>query len=781
MSPSDNWGDAMTKVEIQIRAALLASATMFLMTAAAPASAQTLPEQQQAQSADAPPARGEPANVPEGNTIIVTAQKRAQVLIDVPQSVSVVSGATLEKQQAKSFADYLKLIPGLQLNQSTPGEGRLIVRGVNTGGVASTVGVYVDETPFGSSSGLVNAAILAGDFDTFDLNRIEVLRGPQGTLYGASSLSGVLKFVTNLPATDRLVVRARTGIEAVKGGDLGYSGNLVVNVPLGQTLAFRASGTYRKDGGFIDSIGTGGSDRKKNINGDRSYGGRASLLFKPRDGLSLRLTAIAQNINADAPSIVESDPVTLKPLYGRLSQSQFVPQFTKIKYRVYNGTGTFGLGFADLTTSTSYATQRQRSRIDLTNALSPLIGAIFTTPNELFEPQRTENKKFTQEVRLSAHSKLLDWLVGGYYTKEKGLIVQDFTAVTPGTLTPIAGLPLLAHAVVSSKYREVAGFADGTLHFSERFDLELGGRYSHNSQSAHQVSDGALAGGFNDFPIARSSESVFTYSAAPKFKVTPNTAIYARVARGFRPGGPNILPPGAPAGTPTTYKSDSVISYEAGVKAVSSDRRFSIDAAAFHIDWKRIQLFATVNGFGVNANGGSARSDGVELTATARPMRGLDLSINGAYTNARLTESTPPEVGGRKDDQLPFSPKLSVGLNGDYQFPLGGSTTAHVGGSYRHLSGQTATYDRDFVAAYGRQRHVRPYGVFDLLAGLDFGRFNLEGYIKNVGNSHGVTSTTGLTVFGASPDSGFPIYPGGAIGTGIVRPRTIGVSLGTHF
>ena len=771
----------MAGVNKHLRIALLSSAGAMVLINAAPGAAKWLPEQRQAQSADTTPARTNRSNVPEGITIIVTAQKRAQVLVDVPQSVSVVSGATLEKQQAKSFADYLKLVPGLQLNQSTPGEGRLIVRGVNTGGVASTVGVYVDETPFGSSSGLVNAAILAGDFDPFDLNRIEVLRGPQGTLYGASSLSGVLKFVTNLPTTDRLLVRARTGIESVKGGELGYSGNLVVNVPLGPTLALRASGTYRKDGGFIDSIGTGGSDIKKNINDDRSYGGRASLLFKPRDTLSLRLTAIAQNINADAPSIVESDPVTLKPLYGRLSQSQFVPQFTDIKYRVYNGTGTFGLGFADLTTSTSYATQNQRSRTDLTNALSGLIGAIFSTPNELFEPQRTENKKFTQEVRLSAQSARFDWLIGGYYTNEKGLILQDFTAVAPGTFTPIAGLPLLAHAVVTSKYRELAGFADATIHFGERFDLDLGGRYSHNKQSAHQISDGALAGGFNDFPVARSSENVFTYSAAPKFKVNPNTSIYARVAKGFRPGGPNILPPGAPAGTPNTYKSDSVISYEAGVKAVSPDRRFSIDAAAFHIDWKRIQLFATVNGFGVNANGGSARSDGFELTATARPVRGLDLSINGAYTHARLTETTPPEVGGRKGDQLPFSPKLSFGLNGDYQFPIGATTTAHVGGSYRHLSGQTATYDRDFVAAYGRQRHVRPYGVFDLLAGFDFGRFNLEGYIKNVGNSHGVTSTTGLTVFGASPDSGFPIYPNGAIGTGIIRPRTIGVSLGTHF
>jgi iron complex outermembrane recepter protein len=717
------------------------------------------------------------------NAIIVTAQKRAQVLLDVPQSITVVAGGTLEQQHATNFQDYLKLVPGLGLDQSRPGEGRLILRGINTGGVASTVGVYVDETPFGSSSGLVNGAVLAGDFDTFDLNRIEVLRGPQGTLYGASSLSGVLRFVTNAPSTAGLELRARAGIEAVKGGDLGYNADAVVNVPLGPTLAFRASGNYRKDAGFIDSIGTGGSDVAKNINGDKSFGGRASLLFKPSNAASFRLTAIAQNIDADAPSIIEADPVTLRPLHG-LSQSQFVPQFSDLHYRVYNGTGTFDLGFANLTSSTSYATQKQRERIDFSFALSPFLrAALGLPPNEFFEAQDTDLKKFTQEVRLSSQSRLVDWLVGGYYTDEKGLIAQNFVAVTPGTLTPLT-LPFqLGSANVTSKYRELAGFADATFHFGPQFDLELGGRYSHNKQSAHEMTNGVLAGGANDFPIARSSENVFTYSVAPKFKPNKNTSIYARIAKGFRPGGPNVLPGGVPIppDVPQIFHSDSVVSYEAGVKAESPDHRLSIDAAAFHINWKNIQLFTVVSGFGVNTNGSSAKSDGFEFTAAARPLPGLTLSANGAYTNARLTGPTPTSVGGRAGDQLPFTPKFTLSLNGDYSWHVGPGMQAHVGASWRHVSAQTATYDIDFVTAHGRQRRVPSYGVVDLNAGLDFGRFNIEAYVKNLGNSHGITSTTGLTVFGGSPDTGFPLNPGGAIGTGIIRPRTIGVSLGIHY
>ena len=744
-----------------------------------------------ADTADSTAAQAGPAS---GEEIVVTAQKQAQTLIDVPQSITVVSGATLERQHANSFQDYLKLVPGLQLDQSTQGQGRLILRGINTGGVASTVGVYVDETPFGSSSGLVNGAILAGDFDTFDINRIEVLRGPQGTLYGASSLGGVLRFVTNAPSTSGFEARARAGIESVKDGDLGYSGNAMVNVPLGQTVAFRASATYRKDAGFIDSIGTSGtdlvgnvltSDVHKNINDAISYGGRASLLFKPSDAVSVRLSAIAQDIKADEASIVEADPITLKPLHG-LSQSEFVPQFTNTRYRVYNATGVFDLGFADLTSSTSYATQKQHSRSDLTFALSGLLalpqafGGFGLPPNEFFEPQDTNNKKFTEELRLSGQTQLVDWLVGGFYTHEKGLIHQEFVAVEPGTLIPIDPIPflgtILGVADVNSKYKEIAGFANATIHFAPQFDLDVGGRYSHNKQSAHQISDGALAGGFNDFPIAHSSENVFTYSVAPKYKLSRHATIYVRVAKGFRPGGPNVLPPGAPSEVPTLYHSDSVISWEAGVKAESADHRFSIDAAAFHINWKDIQLFAIVNNFGVNVNGSSAKSDGVEFTATARPVPGLELSANGAYTNARLTNDAPDVVGGRKGDQLPFTPKFSGALNADYQWHLGLGATAHAGASLRHLSGQTANYDPDFVAVFGRHRHIRPYDVIDLNAGVDFGRFEVEAYAKNLGNSHGVTSTTGTTVFGP-----FPIYPDGAIGTGIIRPRTIGLSLGFEY
>jgi len=706
--------------------------------------------------------------------VVVTAQKRAQTMVDVPQSMSVIGGDTLEKQQATGFADYLKLVPSLQLVQSTPGEGRLVLRGMDTGGVASTVAVYLDETPFGSSSGLANGAILAGDFDTFDLARIEVLRGPQGALYGASSLGGLLKFVTNLPEFDAFSMRARVGAASVDGGKVSYRSNLMVNTPLSDTLALRASVSYQKEPGFIDSIGTAGSDRESNINDARNYGGRASLLYKPSSRFDLRLSAVAQNIATDAPSLVESDPDTLETLYGRPTQSQFVPQMRDIRYRVANATANWNFDAVSLTSSTSYSTQKQFVREDVSFNLSAFIEDSFGVPNDLFLGQELKIKKFTQELRLSSNTDgRVDWLAGLYYTDEEGGLDQRYHALVPGTMTPAIGLPLLADIGLGSTYREVAAFANSTIHLTPDYDLDLGGRYSHNEQDAHQRGAGALA---NPADLtADSSEGVFTYAVALKRKFGKRSAVYTRAAKGFRPGGPNVLPPNPVPGTPTTYDADSVMSYEAGLKTQTDDGVWSLDLSAFHIKWKDIQLLAVINGYGLNSNGGRATVDGMEFNAGWRPVRGLRLSANGTWNKARLDEATDPLVGGFKDDRLPFSPKYTAALLADYRWTIGATTPAYLGASVRRVSGQYGAFDFDYRVANGRQREIPSYNVVDAHVGAELGHWTVELFGKNLGNSDGKISTGTLIANG-----GF-VNPNGALATGVIAPRTVGFTLTREY
>jgi iron complex outermembrane receptor protein len=257
------------------------------------------------------------SNVSTVEEIVVTAQKRAQTVIDIPQAISVISGDTLETHQANTFADYLKLVPGLQLVQSTPGQGRLVMRGVNTGGVASTVAVYMDETPFGSSSA-------PGQRRRPGRRLRHLRRGPdRGAARPARhavrrQLDGRPAEVRDQHAQHRAATRpARaSAVEQAKGGDMPYRTNGGGQHPAQRDGGLPRLGLLRKDGGFVDSIGTAGSDVADDINDAKVYGGRASLLFKPNDAFDLRLTAVAQNIKADAPTVVESDPNTLKTCTG---------------------------------------------------------------------------------------------------------------------------------------------------------------------------------------------------------------------------------------------------------------------------------------------------------------------------------------------------------------------------------------------------------------------------------------------------------------------------------
>lgn len=743
-----------------------------------------------------------PANAQETATepgrnleeIIVTAQKREQTLMEIPQSITVLDGGVLQRQQADNFKEYLKLIPGLSLEGNTPGISRITLRGINTGGVASTVGVYVDEVPFGSSSGLANAAILSGDFDTFDVARLEVLRGPQGTLYGASSLGGVLRFVTNEPNTQEFELRAEAGVEDVAEGDLGGSFRGLINVPLADTVAVRFSGFYREDAGFIDSIGNNpipslldpsvpvieGSRVEEDINELDTFGGRLSGLFMPGEDLSIRLTAMFQNLDSGAAHFYEGDPATLDPLYGGLVQSLYNEEFDDIEYRIYSGTVDWDTGFGNFLSSTSYSTFEQDFQFSQSLAFAPVVSFLFGQPLGVLTVQTTATDKFTQEFRLaSSGDSAFEWLVGAFYTREKSHIdPQDFFAVEAGTDTIAEGIPQLVEVFLKSTYEEYAAFANATWELTDRFDLTVGGRASRNEQDANQLLDGTALGiPRTQFDEATSSEDVFTWSLAPRFEFSDETAAYARIATGYRPGGPNVLPPGTPPGTPGSYESDTLTSYELGLKADWLDDRLLLDVAAFYLDWDDIQLFAQVNDVGINANGGKAVSKGLEFAATLAPMDNLTVSLNGAWTDAYLKEETHPVVGGLDGDPLPWVPEWSSSVAVDYEWSVRGDVTAWVGADVSYVGERTDEFssrdDEDPTDADpGVIREAPSYTTVDLRAGLDTGRWTFEVYARNLTDERGITSLSGFDP---------TVSAAGAAQVGIIRPRVVGLTVGVEF
>jgi outer membrane receptor protein involved in Fe transport len=649
----------------------------------------------------------------------------------------------------------------------------------------------MDEVPFGSSTGLANGAILSADFDTFDLARVEVLRGPQGTLYGASSLGGVFKYVPNRASTEGFEARAKGSLETVKDGDIGYAVTGVVNVPLSDTFAFRASGFYRYNDGFIDSIGNNpipsltdpntnvieGTQVKSKLNSNDTYGGRFSALWTPTDSFSMNLMAMMQDINSDAPNVVDADPATYEPLYSDNVQSRYQDNYTDISYRVYSATLDWDFDTTSFQSITSWGEFEQDFQVDAAIAagltggvpLSSLLSFLFGTNLSAVLPQLTATDKFTQEFRLLSHDNdKLEWLVGLYYTDEDSVIDQEILAVEAGTENIAAGLPPLAVARVDSKYEETALFANATWKITPRFDLSFGARQSWNDQSAVQTTDGPLAGGALVEITGESDESPFTWSFSLRYELNDNSSVYFRAATGFRPGGPNIVPPGAPPSVPTSYDSDSLTSYEGGYKMTSPDGRFGFDVTAFYLDWDDIQLFAQIDGFGVNANGGTAVSKGFEFATSYIPTDNLVLSFNGAYTDAYLTQDTGPVIGGLDGDPLPFVPEWSFGLLADYEWITGNGSTAYVGGTLGYTGDRPTGYDtRD---SGGGILELDSYTTLDLRAGMEFDRWAFEVYIRNLTDELGGTSIgTGNTIYT------------GYVEMGILQPRTFGVSVAARF
>ena len=317
------------------------------------------------------------------------------------------------------------------------------------------------------------------DIDPFDLARVEVLRGPQGTLYGATSLGGLVKFVTIEPGTGGFDGAAELGVESVSHGDTAWWGRAAVNVPVSDNVAFRASGFYRQDPGFVDDPNFG-----KDINDGKRYGGRLSFLARPTDNLTLRASVHLENVRSNGTNEVDLDPVTFRPAYGGLSQSRLLPQVNNIDYRIYNGTIDYDFGSVGLVSSTSYGTLDQSAIVDASSQYGGLLSGFFGVPLGAAVDQGMTQRRFTQEVRLASTGKrTIEWTVGGFYTREKNELSQNLFGIDAGTGDLFPGLDGLILVSLPSRYSEWAGFANVTWHLAPA--IRPDGRRALQSQQAN--------------------------------------------------------------------------------------------------------------------------------------------------------------------------------------------------------------------------------------------------------------------------------------------------------
>lgn len=711
--------------------------------------------------AGAPASESSPESASQSSQIeevVVTAQKRAERLIDTPQSVTVLSAESLSKLGAVQFRDFANTVPGLNFTTAGPGNTQISLRGVTTGfDVSPTTATYVDEVPYGSSTPFANSAQLGLDPALFDIERIEVLRGPQGTLYGASSMGGLIKYVQRRPDLERFGLEMQSGLSSTHDGDINYNVNGAINALIVENkVALRASAFQSHDGGYVDNVAT----RRKDVNQSDIYGGRVDLLAAPSENLSIRVAAFAQNISREGDATADYDAIGNKP-YGERGQNRPAQEPFDQQFRVVSATIDYDFGAAELTSISSYQTVRSEFVWDLSAIYVPFLNApppvgFGRSYSAVAVPVLSETDKFTQEIRLSSATEgPLEWILGAFYTDESSKLAQEFALYdAAGALAPND----LFTYYVPSKYEEYAAFGDLTWKLSEKFDLTGGVRYARNEQSFSQTGAGAFG---LSAPTNSAKSDVYTYLANARYHFTDNATGYLRYATGYRPGGPAYLTldpqTGLPNG-PASFDADRLKSYEAGFKSRSADRRFGIDVALYSIDWSDMQVSFNNNGFSSihNAPGG-AEIQGVELELSASPVRGLSLSGALAYQDAKLSEADS-DLGAAKNERLPNVPRYTAAFNADYRLPVG---------NLDPTLGITVRYVDDRKSAFGATAYELPeYTSVDLRTSIDLGTFDLRFYVRNVFDELGQLSVA------------YPQF-GGRVA--IMQPRTYGLMVTAQY
>ncbi|MBB5211990.1 TonB-dependent receptor [Microbulbifer hydrolyticus] len=732
-----------------------------------------------AQAADT--ATGSKTKDIEVEEVVVTATRREEKLQDVPISVTAFSQDELTRKGIVGYEGIAHETPGVVMNRPTQNFNNFTARGIATNGynanLQSTVAIYIDELPISANG---NSTIL--DPNLYDVERVEFLRGPQGTLFGSGSLAGAMRILTKSPDLDE--------VEASMLVDMGMSGsdslrqryNAMVNVPIVEDeLAFRAVVFYRDEDGYVDNLGTG----IENSNSLQDVGGRAILLWEPTDKLSVRMLASHENSDPKDSSLVN-------PALGEELRNSERPDRFMAELNNFNTTVEYQFDWATLTSSSTYSHFDQTFYVDLANTFG------FALPFRLDADAYDEI--FVQETRLvSETSGPIDWVVGGFYYYKR----RDVDFAYKGTeeffaQRGITGLDgdtyqeLYNHTVAN----ELAGFGEVTYHLNDKAWVTGGLRYGSNDVQTITEDGGyasnyltmglfGLSGPVTITPIAagkgeKAKADRFSYKASFSYQPVDSITIYATVATGFRTpvvnarGGAASLVDPNDIVIPFGSSSDELINYELGLKGSWMDGALTANLAAYLIDWDNIQVQANRVSDSVQfvTNIGQARSQGVEFEITASPLDGLDLYLNGAYTDSRVTDLTAEEaaISGAVEGERLAAPYFQGSATAKYSFEVGAdmtafasATIAHVGsfpGLFPNVPGKpdqtNPTYD-----------HTDTFNNVNVNFGVQKGDWVASGYVENLTDDHSVTYVHPEAFL-------FSRY-------GTLRPRTYGLRFARDF
>ena len=773
-----------------------------------------------------------------GNEIVVTATKRNETIQDVPFSINAQTAEAMQKNGSASLEDVSRNVAGLTVQNLGPGQSQVSVRGVSAGqvvrdqpGVKEQVGVYLDES-------VVSLSLFTPDFDLFDLDRVETLRGPQGTLFGSGSVGGTVRYITKQPTMDRVEGAVEANVNTLAGGDVGYAGRAALNLPLSEKMAVRVAAYGEHFGGFINAIGPAAGE---NINDGYRWGFRAAVRIEPTEGMVITPRVVHQKI--DVNGFNRQDVYNFYNYRPPASDANVIPertQYLKLREGFEDSTTladlTMNLEFSDFAQLTSVTSYIDRD-ILVSRDASALTGSVYvsfagdapaaaggaTTNSNLKDT--TSLKQWSQELRLSSTGDgPLQWVIGGFYSNVDRVYAQRLP--TPGSdaysqlfLNTKSGTPLVSatyngfpanspyNADIPYQIEQFALFGEASYKLGQ-FKLTAGGRYYDFNETRDFISGGIFSNG-DTFRGDKTGSNGFTPRFIASYEVNNNVTVNLQASKGFRLGGVNdplnlpLCDDGEPDGPDAktfggrpTYKDETLWNYEAGVKASTGGVTFN--AAVFYNDIRNLQVTADAGSCSsrVVFNVPKAHSMGLEMELSARPLQGLELSVNGSVIDAKFDSSVVDAndnviAGMRDGNRLPTVPKFQMAATGTYTTQVSDGLDWSATASFQHV-GNRYTQPGDQEAGAGTFSNSLWYNLADNTYGSDaynFGSYLLPSY-NLVNLSTGLSWDSGLSVtvyvnnlFDENPLLSLDRERGGRarIGYNIGSPRKVGMTVRQTF
>jgi outer membrane receptor protein involved in Fe transport len=683
--------------------------------------------------------------------VVVTARKQSERLQDVPLSITALTAETLTNSGALTIQDIGREVPGLNVVSVAPGQNQLIIRGVSSAGGIPTVGYYIDDTPIESIGNVAGAAM---DPALFDLARVEVLRGPQGTLYGASSMGGTVKYVTQQPDLTAVQSSVKSSVSDTDGGGVNYEFSGMLNAPLISGLAaLRANLFYRYQDGYIDRYtidpnnylaALPGGPVTKDANTEKTYGARISIKIQPSEALSITPSVWFQRTNLGAPFTIDDPPGG----FSDLIQTRDVSEPSSDQLQLYSLSVNGTAGPVEITSSTSY-----RNRYFVATEDDSKTNFYYFNP----EPQTYVyplpfwnvfgNHDFTEELRATASAGIVHGLLGLFYLHQDNMNNYNFpvpAGYNTAFGTPFGSMPFYM-GNDSNQITQRAVFGEINVDVTSQLQATVGLRAFDITQEDTSSYNGVFNGG-----ATASSGSAKDSGTTPKYELSyhfsSGTLAYASASKGFRQGGPltgypatlcdNDLKAIGLNGFPSSFKADTLWNYEIGAKTDWLDNSLTINGAVYYIDWSNVQQLVDlpICGFVFTGNFGKASSKGSELEIQYKPVSALRMTLGLAYNEAKLT-STVAGAQGTSGDTLENAPRWMGSASVEYDREIAAQTSG-----FARVDFNTSTRQFNNFVPTSNYYERAGYSLANARIGAKWQKWQASLFVNNAFNRHAETA-----------------------------------------